>query len=47
MHAIIVHVNSNIVDCDERVNGQYRQVKEAEVAFPVVAALEMVMGGGQ
>ena len=41
------HVNSNMVDCDERDNGRYIWVEETDMVLSVVAALEMVLCGGQ
>ena len=34
-------------DCDERVNGRYRRVEEAEVVVPVVVASKMELSGGR
>ena len=36
-----------MADYDERVNGRYRRVEEAEVVLPVVVASEMVLCDGR
>ena len=43
----LLFTNSNMADCDERVNGRNQCVEEAGVVLPVVEALKMVLCGGR
>ena len=42
---VTVHMNSNMTDCDERVNDRHRRVEKANGALPVVVASEIVLCG--
>ena len=44
---VTVHMNSNMVDCGERVNGRYRRVEETEVVLPMVMPSEIMVCGGR